>query len=450
MILPSLLHRARRGRLLVLGLALLIVGCSTAPKREAARPQPPPAAVSQPKPPPAPELPPAIDQSELPPGPDPMAEIAALRGGPPPPPVPPGATRVALLLPLSGRLADLGQGMARASQVALFEFGDSALEVLSYNTKGTPTGAERAAKLALYDGASMILGPVLSGSVKAVAPVAAAAGVPVVSFSSDSRIAGNGTYVMGFTPETEVTRIIHYAVADGAKRIAVLAPNDAYGAAVVAAAQPAAAARAASIVAIELYNTKTEAFSPVLAKLTKAASKGRPPAGPALLGRAEAAAEPPAFDALLIADGGARLRAIAAALPQFGITRGAVRLLGTGAWDEAGIGREPTLVGGWFAAPAPEFRRDFEQSYQALFGQAPPRLATLGYDATAIASVVARERAAGAAVKDVIADPKGFLGRDGLFRFSANGVADRFLAVLEVERDGVRVISEPARSFSGS
>ena len=199
-----------------------------------------------------------------------------------------------------------------------------------------------------------------------------------------------------------------------------------------------------------MYNTKTEAFSPVLAKLTKAASKGRPPAGPALLGRAEAAAEPPAFDALLIADGGARLRAIAAALPQFGITRGAVRLLGTGAWDEAGIGREPALLGGWFAAPAPEFRRDFEQSYQALFGQAPPRLATLGYDATAIASVVARERAAGAAVKDVIADPKGFLGRDGLFRFSANGVADRFLAVLEVERDGVRVISEPARSFSGS
>jgi ABC-type branched-subunit amino acid transport system substrate-binding protein len=430
----------------VLCALILLAGCATAEKKEAVRPPPP--VISQPRPPaPLPEPPPSIDQSELPPGPNPMAEILALRPGPPPPPVPPGATRAALLLPLSGRLADLGQGIARASQIALFEVGDSSLEILSYNTKGTPAGAEQAAKLALYDGASMILGPLLSSSVKVVAPVAAAADVPVISFSSDSRIAGSGVFVMGFTPETEVTRIVQFAVADGARRIAVLAPSDAYGAAVVAAAQLAAASRSAAIVAIELYSTKTESFTPVLTKLIKAAGKSRPPAPP---GGAQAAELPLPFDALLIADGGARLKAIAAALPGVGLSRGAARLLGTGAWDEAGIGREPALVGGWFAAPAPEFRRDFEQTYQTLFGQSPPRLATLGYDATAIASVVARERGAGSVVKDLIADPQGFLGRDGLFRFTSGGVADRQLAVLEVERDGLRVISAPARSFSGS
>ncbi len=451
MTLPRFLRCVRLSRIAVLGIGLLLAACASSEQKAVTRPSSPPA-VSQPKGPPFLEPSPAIVESDLPPGPNPLAEIAALRGGPPPPPVPPGATRVALLLPLSGRLADLGQGMARASQIAVFELSNSSLEILTYNTKGTPGGAEQAAKLALYDGAALILGPLLAGSVKAVAPVANAVNVPIVSFSSDSRIAGNGTFVMGFTPETEVTRILHYAIADGAKRIAILAPNDAYGSAVVAAAQPAAANRAAAIAAIELYNPKTESFTPVLNKLIKTAGKGRPSAPPPLPGvrGAQAAAEPPPFDALLIADGGTRLRAIAGALPALGITKDTVRLLGTGAWDEAGIGKEPTLVGGWFAAPAPEFRNDFEHNYQALFGEAPPRLATLGYDATAIASVVAREHGTGADIREVITDQQGFLGRDGLFRFGASGVAERFLAVLEVQRDGVRVIGEPARSFSGS
>jgi ABC-type branched-subunit amino acid transport system substrate-binding protein len=351
--------------------------------------------------------------------------------------------------------------MLRSSQMAVFEFREPSLELLPYDTRGDAEGAERAAKLAVLDGAALILGPLLASSVRAIAPLAAGANVPIVTFSSDSRVAGGGTYVMGFAPELEVQRILGHAVAHGAQRFAVLAPDDAYGTAVVAAAQTMAAANGATIAAIEMYSPKTRDFGAVVNRLAKTAQSRRPAlraasgagrASTPTAGHAEMPGEAgrPPVDAVLIADGGERLRAVASHLPAVGLALPTVRILGTGAWDEPTVGSEPALVGGWFAAPAPRFRREFEQSYQAAFGTSPARLATLAFDATAIAVVVAREHSRGIPVDTVINDQSGFIGRDGLFRFDAAGLADRRLAVLEVQRQGVAVVSEPQLSFVGS
>ncbi|MCH8991732.1 MAG: ABC transporter substrate-binding protein [Acidobacteria bacterium] len=81
----------------------------------------------------------------------------------------PSAVRVALLLPLSGRNARLGNAMVNAAQLALFDLADDRFELLIHDTKGTPEGAAEAAALAIGDGASLILGPLLSASVTAVA-----------------------------------------------------------------------------------------------------------------------------------------------------------------------------------------------------------------------------------------------------------------------------------------
>jgi ABC-type branched-subunit amino acid transport system substrate-binding protein len=401
---------------------------------------------------------PAVDDSEATaagsPGETAVAsEAAGLRGAPPPSAVPAGVTRAALLLPLSGRLATLGQAMLKASEMAVFDLADASLQVVPYDTKGTFDGAAAAAKLALLERASLVLGPVLASSVRAVTPMAVGHRVPVVSFSSDSRVAGDGIQIMGFTPEAEVAHILDYAANQGLSRFAVLAPNDAYGAAVAAAARSAARARGGSVVVVQLYDAKTEDFGPVVEKL-RAGGKlpSPPPAGAGGSAPPFGPGEPPAFDSLLIADGGSRLRRIAARLAEQDLGPPAVRLLGTGAWDEAELAGEPALIGAWFAAPAPSFRADFEKRYAAAFGTAPPRLATLAYDATAIAALIARERAGGAAADtvDLIRDPAGFLGRDGLFRFPQSGVAERKLAVLQIERDGPRVVGPPAVSFTGS
>jgi ABC-type branched-subunit amino acid transport system substrate-binding protein len=352
-------------------------------------------------------------------------------GGPPAPAA--DAVRVGLLLPLSGAQAGLGKAMLKAAELALFDLGDQRFELLSYDTKGTPEGAEAAARTALGDGSRLLLGPLLSSSARAVAPVASAAGVPVVSFSSDRTVAGSGIYVLGFTPEAEVRRVMGHAADAGLTRIAVLAPQDAYGNAVVSEAKQVAPAIGVRLVRTQLYDPAGRDFGPAVEAVARSQSGSSPP-----------------FDALLIADGGERLRAIGAQLPVHGVQQPTVRALGTGAWDDSTVGTEPALVGGWFAAPSPAYRESFQSQYRDAYGQQPPRLATLAYDATALAAVLAASPSYLPFDRSAIEDPKGFLGRDGIFRFGPDGVVQRGLAVLEVDRGGSHVISEPPNSFGGS
>ena len=152
------------------------------------------------------------------------------------------------------------------------------------------------------------------------------------------------------------------------------------------------------------------------------------------------------FDALLIAEGGKRLQAIAALLPYFDIDPKKTRILGTGQWDVPGIGKEPALLDAWFAAPPPARRAEFITQYKQIYGKVPPRIATLAYDATAIAAVFARGD--GKFDLSEILSPQGFTGRDGLFRFLGEGINQRGLSVHRVKRTRNRVI-DPAPSGFG-
>jgi ABC-type branched-subunit amino acid transport system substrate-binding protein len=351
--------------------------------------------------------------------------------------------KVALLLPLSGRLASLGTAMSDAAQMAMFDLADRSFELMPIDDKGTASGSAAAAKQAIEQGAELILGPLLAASVRAVTPIATAAGVPVIAFSSDRTVTSPGVYIIGFTPEDEVERVIGYAASRGLSRFAALAPNNLYGTAVVDALRKAAAANGATVVRVDLYEPNTEDFEPLARRLSGALEQV-PRAAPA-----ETTLPPlPAFDALLLAEGGRQLRVMAIALDGTGIRAPGVQLLGTGKWDEPGIGGQDALIGAWFAAPVPANREEFNVRYKRTFGEAPPRLATLAYDATALAAVLARGPEPVPFSEASLTDPNGFFGRDGLFRLNADGGHDRKLAILRVDRGGVTVIDEPPRSFA--
>ncbi|MBK8174488.1 MAG: penicillin-binding protein activator [Rhodospirillales bacterium] len=352
--------------------------------------------------------------------------------------------KVALLLPLSGRLAKLGKAMSDAAQMAMFDLADRRFELMPIDDKGTPGGAADAAKQAAANGAQLILGPLLASSVRAVVPIAASANVPVVAFSSDRNVAQPGVYIIGFTPEAEVQRVISYATLKGLNRFAALVPDNLYGSAIADALRKSAAASGGAVVRIESYDPDTQDFSALMRKLTGASDAPAGDAQPSM-----AMLPPlPAFDALLLAEGGPQLRAMAASLAAFGIRSPGVQLLGTGKWDEPGLGSETALVGAWYAAPPPSLREEFDVRYKRAFGQPPPRLATLAYDATALAAVLARGPERTPFSPAHLTDPNGFFGRDGLFRLTVDGVVDRRLAILRVERNGVDVIDEAPRSFA--
>ena len=111
------------------------------------------------------------------------------------------------------------------------------------------------------------------------------------------------------------------------------------------------------------------------------------------------------------------------------------------------IGAEPALIGGWFAAPPPEARAEFERKFEDVFGAKPRRLATLAYDATALAVVLAGAEGGPDYSAATLRASSGFAGRDGVFRFRSDGTAERGLAVLEIERQGAKVIGDAPRSF---
>ena len=69
------------------------------------------------------------------------------------------------------------------------------------------------------------------------------------------------------------------------------------------------------------------------------------------------------FDALMVADGGERLQAIAALLPYYDIDPKKTRLLGTELWDNKKLTSEPALAGGWFVAPPKKERQSFIKNY---------------------------------------------------------------------------------------
>jgi len=373
------------------------------------------------------------------------------------------AVRVGLLLPLSGQQAPLGRAMLDAAQLALFDFSDSRFELLPHDTKGLPGEAAYAVSLAVGDGAQLMIGPLLGPSVEAVAPMARASGVPVLGFSSDRNVAGDGVYTMGFLPGAEVDRVVAYALSRGLSRFAILAPDDAYGETVTNAMSSALALYGGSLVDAAYYHPAGDDLDPVIRRLAdydqrrqallelraELEAKDDELSKKALerLENLETLGDLP-YDALLIADGGSRLQRVAALLPFYDIDPRKVRMLGTGQWDAQAVGAEPALLGGWYAAPEPARRQTFIDRFQSVYGYAPPRLATLAYDAAALAAVLARNGAERPYTPEALMQPSGYAGRDGIFRFSAAGVAERGLAVLQVQQRGAEVIDPAPTSFA--
>ena len=149
--------------------------------------------------------------------------------------------------------------------------------------------------------------------------------------------------------------------------------------------------------------------------------------------------------------GGQQADAIGGALSYYGATRDKVRKLGTGLWDDPRVAGLPHMQGAWFAAPSPKSRAGFENKYQSTYGSRPPRLATLAYDAAALAIVLNRMGLTSKGMPSYdaasITNPNGFAGIDGIFRFGRNGIVQRGLAVLEIRQRRLVEIDPAPKTF---
>ena len=370
--------------------------------------------------------------------------------------------RIALLLPLSGRDADIGRDLLDAAQLALFDASPEDFELTPRDTKGTPEGAREAAEAAMQDGAQIILGPLFSSSVRAAALSARSRGVPVVAFSTDRNVAGNGVYLLGIMPDQQIGRIVAFAVRQGLSRYAALVPANPYGGAVIDALNRATNRYGGVVVQVEQYAPQAEEFrGPVLRLADFTRRRASLEAQRQRLANSDDTLSKQAlrrlegidtlgsltFDAVLIPEGGATLRRIAPLLAFYDIDPDKVRFIGTALWEQVNLGREPSLVGGWFAAPPPAQSSAFLARFAQIYGRRPPRIATLAYDAVALAVALTSAPGGPDFSPQALTNLSGFAGVDGVFRFRPDGIAERGLAVVEVEADGFRVISPAPQTF---
>ena len=329
--------------------------------------------------------------------------------------------RVALLVPMSGANAGVGRSIANATQLALLDTRNEQVRVTTYDTN---LGAAAAAQRALADGAQLILGPLLADDVRAVSPIARSAGVPVIAFSNDVSVAGNGTYVMGYAPQQSIERVVDYARGRGVANFGGLVPNALYGTRASTAFLRAVEAAGGRVVSLQTYDRGA----------TLAAAVGR-------------MAKDAPFDAVLIADSAGNA---AAAVPLLRRASPNTHVLGTELWNsDTTLGAKPALNGAWFASVSDTLYRQYAAKYRARFGTGPYRLSSLGYDAVLLTVRIARDWPVGAKFPEArLRSAEGFGGVDGAFRFARDGVAERSLEVQEV-RGGTKVTVSPAPSGFG-
>ncbi len=342
---------------------------------------------------------------------------------------PSGPPKVAILVPLSSQGAPgvIARNLKQAAELAVFERDSRNLELMIKDDKGTPEGAKAAAEEAISRGASLLLGPLYARSVAAVAPVARKAGVPVVAFSSDRQVAGNGIYLLSFQPEPEVGRIVSFAAMRGKLRYAALIPHDSFGKLVEPVFRDAVARNGGTVVASETYPANANALLKPLRKIS------------ADIAAAEAANEP--IDALFMPGGQDYLELLGRLLPIAKINTRKVQVVGTGGMDYPNAGRDAALVGAWYPGPDPRGWSEFAQKFARTYQAAAPRIAGLAFDAMSMAIALAGDPARYGAT--ALTRASGFSGIDGAYRLRADGTTDRTLAILEVQKYGPTVI-EPA------
>jgi ABC-type branched-subunit amino acid transport system substrate-binding protein len=339
--------------------------------------------------------------------------------------------KVAILLPLSGPNKALGEAMLNAAQMALFDLGSTAFELIPRDTKNTPADAALAAQSAISAGAQLILGPVFAQDVRAVQPLLRQSGINLITFSTDWSLASGNTFVMGFLPFDQVERVTGFAAAAGIKSAAILSASDTYGRSVSRAFANAAAAKGLSV-ATTLTFPHTQ---PDLTGIVQSLARTQRP-----------------MQAVFMPLGGQQALTLANVMSTQGLTPERLKRIGTGLFDDGTLMRSAHLDGAWFAAPSPRARARFVERYRSTYGSQPPRLSTLAYDATALAVVLSKRSHENGNVgtvfaRSAITNPNGFSGIDGIFRFRPDGTAERGLAVLEFKNGEIVVIDEAPQTF---
>lgn len=328
------------------------------------------------------------------------------------------ALNVGVLLPLSGKAATIGQGMQNAMFMATDDLKNDHLVLKFYDTKSTEEGAEEAAKRAIYEGAELILGPLMGEEVSSISKIALSADIPVVSFTTSPQVLQKGIYSIGLLNGEQIDRAISYAASKGRTRLVMMVPNNNSGLNIVKSAILSSKANNVNLKKVAFYNPNTVDFS----SSVQSVSAGKD------------------FDAVLVAEGGNNLKSIASMFAYNDIMYPDVLFLGTAAWDGTNLSKETILYHSVYPMVSKGYGNSyFSDKYKETFGEHPKPVYSFAYDSVLLASALSTKNKDD--LIDGITGKGGFIGVNGLFKIQETGQSRHSLEMLEITKEGPKVVS---------
>lgn len=400
-------------------------------------------------------------------------ELAALAaaGGPALAAVQP--TKVAVLLPLSGRFAAVGAELRRAVE----SLPPSGVQWQFLDTRGDPAGAQAAVEQAADGGAVAALGPAGDREALAAAKRAAQRGLPIALLApGDGGDAGLGVFRLAWSPQDEARAVAAWAAANDYQSVAVLAPRDDVGELTSAAFVAAAGALGLTVAARGEYDAAGGSVEADLKRFLNLVPAENPRLAAHLRRGGKRAWQTfvpdVAFSLLYVPDRAARAALIAAFLPYLGIElrteeimdperlrrkyRGVipqvVQLVGGAGWNErtlplrGGQAVQGALIFDVCTAQRDDVAGELAAELEARLGHAPTSAAAQAYDAAAwMAQAVTAARAAGrghrAGVRAELMQTRLEAGACGPLSVGADAEVRRESATLQV--DGEELVLAP-------
>jgi substrate-binding family protein len=346
------------------------------------------------------------------------------------------AVKVALLVPSGSgnpQQEALAASLVNAAKLAASDVKGAQIQLKVYSTAGNSAQAAKVAKLAVADGAKIIIGPLFAQAANAAGVAVSKSNVNVLSLSNNTQIAGGNVFVLGNTFENTANRLVSFAARKGLRNIGAVAAKNAAGDIALSAVRKAAAKYGANYTGSTSYE-----FSP----------QGVVQAVPSIKAQVvNTGAQALVFSS----DSAGALPILAKLLPENGLTPDRVQYMGLTRWDiPASTLTTSGLQGGWFAMPNASSMSAFRSRYTANYGANPHPLAGFAYDGVAAVGALLATGSSDALTRSKLTRPGGFAGVNGVFRLLPDGTNQRGLAIAEV-RNGQAVIIDPApRGFGGS
>ena len=118
---------------------------------------------------------------------------------------------VGILLPLSGRYKTIGMRMLMGAKLAIKN--NQNIKLIIEDTKGTPNDTVLAYNRLKKQKVKLILGPLLAACVRKISLLDTS--IPIISYSSTSKVTKSGFYLLGQNLENQITHIFKFALQSG-------------------------------------------------------------------------------------------------------------------------------------------------------------------------------------------------------------------------------------------